>query len=444
MSVRRSVMLASVVFVLRAAVPLWAAESSCLVRIAYDADVLPLTHETVDALVQSSGVLGAAAQPFDDVWRRGQEAGLPFGDMVTASFCSVPVAKSTGPAGFQPRGGRGMVGSAGGGMPQGPAGLQPRGGPGMFVPGRMGMPQTPGPRSPYAEPGSLLGRLTIQVDDGEVQGNAKAIANGLLKGVCERLAVVLRDAGEFDRSVLQERWDSAKEEAERARSELADISERQAALCEQAGRFDLQRDMILHDIQLLESQRDSLTMALAAQEARQRALTDKVAQIGQKVKASVQKDAVVAELEKVLELRKVSLARVQQLVDAGRASESDLQGEYERVALARAEVAKQQRAASEATGGKMLANLNQELTMLSVDAAEKQEQLNVIRTRLEQIRERRVLELADEYEREVMLTLPLVRQTVQDATFRVRELEGRLRAHRSPSMVVLGGVSDEE
>ena len=76
---------------------------------------------------------------------------------------------------------------------------------------------------------------------------------------------------------------------------------------------------------------------------------------------------------------------------------------------------------------------------MSIESAEAEATLAAVSRRLAEIRERRLLELSDRYEREVELQLELSEQAVRQLTIEQFELKERIRNLQRPEMVVIGG-----
>jgi len=137
---------------------------------------------------------------------------------------------------------------------------------------------------------------------------------------------------------------------------------------------------------------EDVELKLVTQRARRDAIAEQVAKLGAAASQAATADPVVLELEKVVKLREQKLARAKMAAEAKSAStqaevkagllpvraaeeanaaatQQVADGE-EGLALALAELAKQRQAASQAAGGSLLADLNKELTMLTIDLVE--------------------------------------------------------------------------
>ena len=182
-------------------------------------------------------------------------------------------------------------------------------------------------------------------------------------------------------------------------------------------------------------------MRLAALHARQNALTEQIARIGKDLEAKAQQDPVAIELAKVVALRERALQAAQERSEAKLFSEQEVRDVEEKLALARADLAKQRQVANQLAGGNLLADFNKEVVNLAVEIAEVEAQREAVRERAAQIHERKLLELADRYDREVRPQLPLAEHAIEQALQRELQINTQLSAYRPPTLTVPGGSS---
>ena len=130
--------------------------------------------------------------------------------------------------------------------------------------------------------------------------------------------------------------------------------------------------------------------------------------------------------------------KLRAMIKAGQASQTDLGNLEEQLARIRAELARYRETASETAGAGLLPQLNKQLVELSVDSAKEEAVLAAVKTRLAEIRERRLLELSDRYEREVESQLELCERIVRELTVEQYELKARIRNLRRPEVVIIG------
>lgn len=280
----------------------------------------------------------------------------------------------------------------------------------------------------------LTGCIAVEVHD----SGARPVAEEFLGEICERLERALQRVGQIDRGRLEERLDEVDEELQELNERYELLRAQQRELLERAGQDDLSRARIVDTINDLEDQSQVIELALAGTRAREAALTEQIAKIGQQAIEAGENSAVVDELREIVDIRKMELARVQKLVQTGQASESDLNGPREALARARAELARYRESVSNTAGAELLAQLNHELVSLGVDSAQQEAELVAVQKRLSAMRDRRVLELADRYEREVKLQLGLSERDLRGLAEEQYDLKQTIRNLRLPEVVVIG------
>lgn len=288
----------------------------------------------------------------------------------------------------------------------------------------------PGPASER----NLIGRIHVHLI-----GDVRPAADEFLAEVCRRLELALRQVGELDEERLRKRLAQVEEELERMDGQYKAIRATQRELLEQAGRNDLSRGAIEVTVRQLEDNKNGVELRLAGARAREAALAEQIAKIGQQVVGAAEGSAVLAELEKVVEIRERQLEYLKQRRESGLAPAAELDDAEEALARVRAELASVREHATETAGGGLLAGLNHKLVELSIDSAEAEATLAAVERRLAEIREKRLLELSDRYEREVELQLELSEQAVRQLTMEQYELKERIRDQQWPQVVVIGG-----
>jgi hypothetical protein len=285
---------------------------------------------------------------------------------------------------------------------------------------------------------SLL-RLTVRVERSVPDADAKA--GELLAALSRRLEQVLveRNAGALDRR--RQAVAGATEQVTQAERQLGQVQELQRKLYADAGQTDLSRAAILGDLQSMEREQQQVEMKLVGLHARQNALAEQIARIGKEIAERAEHDPVAIELQKVVELRERALQKEKERKDAGLLGSESTAGE-EAVAMARAELAKQRQGPPQAAGASLLADLNKEVVTLAVDIAEAEAQGEYLRTRIAQAHERNLLELADRYEAEVAPQLSAAEQSLRDALARRLEAEELVARFRAVTVTVLGGAEE--
>jgi len=283
---------------------------------------------------------------------------------------------------------------------------------------------------------TILGQIEVEIFEEE---DAKPVAEELLARICMRLSMAVRTLADPEREQLEEELAFAQRGLERAEHRLEELREVQQQLWEQAGAAGLPRTDILDKIRDYEEEAQSIEYELAGLKARGDALTEQIAKIAQQMEAAPKTDEVTAELEKVVALREKELNRIQSLVEKQLASDQEMGQALEPVALARAELAKQRQAIAQAAGGNLLAEFNRDLIKLAIESAEMEARREFLQGKLAMVKERNLLELADRYEEEVAVRLPVALEAVASAAQRHDALEHELRTFRVPTVTVVGG-----
>jgi chromosome segregation ATPase len=293
--------------------------------------------------------------------------------------------------------------------------------------------------SNYARPDRLssLGavlRITLQT----ARPDAQKCAARLASDMCKRLGAVLAASSEPERQRLQERLEATRRARADAERRLREIHARQEQLCATAGQVTLSREAVLDMLRTAESSVRDLELRLVGLHARQDALVEQIARIGSETDKKADEDPAVAELAKIVGLRETKLQRVLDIVKKAQATEVETADAEEAVAMARAELARQRQAVAQAAGLNLLDDLRKELFTLSAGIAEAEAERALLRARLAEAQEKKLLELADQYEREVELPLASARNALHEATKQVEEMEQQAGAYRPPSLTVLG------
>jgi hypothetical protein len=285
---------------------------------------------------------------------------------------------------------------------------------------------------------TLVGALRVTVVN--APEGVSAAAPEFLAEVCQRLERALAAVGEVDETRVRARLADVDQELSLVHRRFEELRALEEELREQAGRADLARhriDATSHD---LGKTRASLELKLAGAKAREAALVEQIAKIGRDIDKSLKESAVAAELQKVVEIREKEVVRVQQLVQRGVASSHDLDQPQEDLAHARAALAQYRESASEKVGGGLLAELNKQLVEVAIESAENEAELRGVEAQLSEIRGRKLLQLADRYEREVQLQLRFAEHALQELTAEQEALKRQLRSLRRPKVIVIGGV----
>lgn len=263
-------------------------------------------------------------------------------------------------------------------------------------------------------------------------------ARQLLAGLTRELQKAMQDAGAREMQRLTDVIAASEQASAAAQQRLKDLQARQQELLEAAGRAGLDRERLAEEQTELEMRLRDLQLRLVSQHARQTALSEQIAKLGKDVGATVEANSAVTELAKIAQLRERAWATALERQKAGRISQQEVDEQEEQLARARAELAQQRQAAAQAAGGALLADLNRGLLQQSVELAETEAERGAVAQLLAEMRDRRLLDLADQYEREVQMILPTARAAVEDAGRQLLRAVNERNRYQPPQVVVLG------
>jgi hypothetical protein len=199
--------------------------------------------------------------------------------------------------------------------------------------------------------------------------------------------------------------------------------------------IDIPLEPLLDEKQDLFREKRELEMDIARLEARHTATEEQIAKISDQTAAKIKDDPVTVELQRLLEMQTQQLADTTRLADAGRMPHADLAGAEERLARTRIELAKRREESSKSAGGDQLARFNNELADVMIDLAEKRAVLGVINKQLRQTEGQ--LTMATAFDPQIS-QIRIAKQTLENASRRVNDLETFLAGLREPTVTVLG------
>ena len=90
-------------------------------------------------------------------------------------------------------------------------------------------------------------------------------------------------------------------------------------------------------------------------------------------------------------------------------------------------------------GGKSLSELNNELASIAMSNSEYEATYQFIREQMDRLQSRKLLELANRYEVEILLKMESVREAFVTVQYRINELKTLLAGMQPPSVSILGG-----
>lgn len=167
----------------------------------------------------------------------------------------------------------------------------------------------------------------------------------------------------------------APEEAKQRLATIAPELERVQGLCSIFNDFYTKRQALWPDMLGSRIKEDELNirrfeMDLLSKETRAKALRDQIKRINVEVDDRVSADPILVELKKVVDLRKRSLARAEELVKQKSISSSELEKEQEQLLEAQIRVQERTESLRQRAGGDVLGRLSGELATVMIDIAE--------------------------------------------------------------------------
>lgn len=227
----------------------------------------------------------------------------------------------------------------------------------------------------------------------------------------------------IDRRIKAAR-DNVAEAEQKLQSTTAQCREVENKLREISGRVDVSPQNLMNAITQLDEEHMKLEIEQAAKLARRTALTKALAESKKDLEQRVKEDAVVAELEKIVDAREMALQRKRQLAEAGQASKEEVAEAEAELAHARVELLERRQQAAERAGADIVSSWNRELMSLSVDENEMLARLEQVSARLQRMRT--LLDSLNQLE-DLQRRGADAQNIVREAEQRMREMADRLR-----------------
>jgi len=420
--------------------------ASCLVKITSDPAVLPLSFDTIDYLLRSSGVggkamrevLGRSPDENDMFFMSGYTEVLASGSGVSAGPMPDEMIAQTEQM-YNPE--TKMETNVGAlyapAAPGAPSSTRPAIPPPFTARSRSSRTRsssgstsrrivTATPSTGAAEQ-TYLFNLNIQIPEGVVPA-AEEFMNALVTNL--RNALEKAFDGHADR--LNSQVQLAEEEAKRAED---DLRQKQSQLREISGSRALDRDSLLGEISSLRNQIQQTDMRLSSGQVTVESATKRIAELQAKLQAEMGKDTITDELKRLLELQQMNVYNVEKLSDSGRASTTELADAQEKLTRARIELAQRQEQLSKSKGGNQIESLNRELTDRSGEIAQYKAELDGYTHQLSQAEA--LLAKADDYEM-LSLKADIAKQSLQEVLIWRDRLSRQIRMLQPPAVAVIG------
>ncbi len=196
-------------------------------------------------------------------------------------------------------------------------------------------------------------------------------------------------------------------------------------------RVDVSPETLRAAITRLEDERDKLALDAEAMGVRSKALVNTIDKISKTGEEQIKGDRIAVELQKLIEAREAELKRMQVLSANKSVAQAEVEAAEAKVGEARVRLWERQEIVTRTAGGDLLADLNKELAMLSINMAESEARLDRL-GKLVQIHSKAV-DLIDELE-----TVQSARQAAQqgliEAEARLAETIRHLRQSQPPTV----------
>jgi|GEM_PF-3659959 len=280
----------------------------------------------------------------------------------------------------------------------------------------------------------LVGIISVEIFG---DGSLKSAAEELLAAICERLEHALGEAGNLDISRFHERLGAVNGELEELKQRYQQLRELRRELFEQAGQDDLAHERIIAEIREFEERTGEMRLHLAGAEARENAVAKQIAKIAEQTQQRLSQSPIASQMNNLIKIREQEvehLRKREQMVGDFEAKEAE-----EALIHARIQLAQYLESGGNDAGAGLLEKFNRELIESSIEAETNAVELSIMEERLENIRERRLLELADRYRHEVERPLDMLEMMMRDLAQEQYQLKEKLREQRLPEVTVIGG-----
>ena len=222
--------------------------------------------------------------------------------------------------------------------------------------------------------------------------------------------------------------DFARQKAALAHNRLAEL---RAAARDMTHRVDVSPETLRGAITRLEDERDKLALDTEAMAVRRKAVESTIARISKSAEEQIKGDRIALELQKLVQSREAELKRMQDLSAQKFVAQAEVEAAEARVGEARVRLWERQEIVTRSAGGDLLADLNKELAMLSINMAESEARLDRVGKAVSM--HSKAVDLIDDLE-----TAQSARQAAQqgviEAESRLAERIRNLRQYQPPTV----------
>ena len=260
----------------------------------------------------------------------------------------------------------------------------------------------------------------------------------VLSALTNRLQQAFVSVAENDRNELAAELESARRAEGDALAAYRTASAAVDELLARAGRAELSSAAIDKELTALQSERDALRAARAAQRAREAAIAEQIKRASDRLSVVGEQSDLLRELSKIVDLREREVQRLNQMREKGAVADSEVSAAMERLAQAKAELARAREQVTRSAGGEVLAKLNTDLVELAIASAETEARLKANEDQLADFAGRDLRAAAARYERELKPAMLLAAAEWEAAAKASGEARRALANFRMPSVILVG------
>ena len=211
----------------------------------------------------------------------------------------------------------------------------------------------------------------------------------------------------------------------------ANLTARRAQLREMTHRVDVSPETLRGAITRLEDERDKLSLDSEAMGVRRKAVEATIAKISKTAEDQIKSDRIAVELAKLVDAREAELKGMQNLAANRAVAQAEVEAAEAKVGEARVRLWERQEIVTRTAGGDLLADLNKELAMLSINMAESEVRLDRVGRAVTM--HSKAVDLIDDLE-SAQAARQAAQQGVIEAEARLAERIRNLRQYQPPTV----------
>jgi hypothetical protein len=284
--------------------------------------------------------------------------------------------------------------------------------------------------SPAAEK-TILFKLQVDLPE-----NVKPAAEEFMYALVNSLRSTINTVFEDYKLRIENQLKLAEKEANGAESDLRD---KQKTLREISRSYILNRDQILADIYRLRQEVRTAKLNQASNEIIINTTTQKISEIQNKITEQLEKDTIINEYQKIIEISDEFLIEAEKEAKDGKisaAQAAQIDEIKEKVFRAKIEQARRRESLSISIGGNLLESLNKELADRSIQATDQEASLISLEKQL--VEAESLLAKADDYEL-LTIKVDVAKQNLQESILWRDRVSRQIRLLQSPMVSILGG-----